>query len=296
MPITHATSRRAVLASVAALGATAVAAVRLSPQEGTGATMPNEGALFLGEATGQNAQQSRYATGVGGYAVQNLTATATNSNEYFTAFGPSVARQAEDIEGATLIGIAAAYFAKRVKFTIAVGYVAIRYATDLAYAVIMGYAAGEYAHRSTRLVAIGHHAGYRASDSAKSVMIGGMAGAFANDSPHSVMIGPEAGGVDKTDEQTSIPSAHHVTRGVYIGSGAGKASANTTDAVLIGTNTSAVDGLTNVVAIGKDAQATANNQFVIAPSLDVLFGVGGVPASLAAELAALKARLDAIGA
>jgi hypothetical protein len=139
------------------------------------------------------------------------------------------------------------------------------------YSVVIGYACGEYSDRSHSGVMLGNHSGYRANDSEHIVTAGRFAGAWADHSPDSIFIGYQAGGVEKLDADTQIPSAHHVVRGVYIGRGAGKDSASTTDVVLIGTNASSAPNIENAIALGKDAYASQSNSM----NVPVLKRVGG---------------------
>lgn len=263
--------------------------VTLGAGSGAGA-VNSDNSTLVGEYAGYDLRDSHHSVVYGNCSGQFL-----RSAVYGTVIGPSAGRYANGAEGAVMLGLAAGYISVNVNYSILVGYAAGRAIVDgNTHSLIIGYAAGEYSHRSNFSVFGGMHAGYAASDSEKSVAIGHFAGAWADHSPKSVFIGPEAGGVYKTDAQTEIPSAHHVERGVYIGSCAGKDSANTADVVLIGTGTKADSGVENAVALGKGAHATADNQLVIAPELDVRFGANGD--SLAQIVLDLQARITALEA
>lgn len=223
---------------------------------GAGAKATNSSnALIAGNHSGGALQDSPFAVLYGSAAGQEL-----KNSQYATAIGPSAARSSEGGEGAIYLGFSPGYFAKTsVKYSTLIGYAAARFVDNNTYSNIIGYAAGSYSHRSHQSVLIGMHSGYRANDSDSLVTVGRFAGAWADNSPHSIMIGYQAGGVEKLDAQVEIPSARHVRRGVYIGAGAGKESANTTDVVLIGTDTSATTGVENAIALGKGARATQSN-------------------------------------
>jgi hypothetical protein len=223
---------------------------------GAGAKVANSpNALIAGNHSGGTLQESPFAVLYGANAGQEL-----RNSRYATAIGPSAARASEGGEGAIYLGFASGYFAKTsVKYSTLIGYAAARFADNNTYSNIVGYAAGSYSHRSHQSVLIGMHSGYRASDSNSLVTIGRFAGAWADNSPQSVMIGDQAGGIEKLDAQTDVASAHHVTRGIYIGSGSGKNSAFTADVVLIGTETSAAPNIENAIALGKGAVAERSN-------------------------------------
>ena len=237
----------------------------------------------------------------------NSAGQVMNNALYGTAIGPSAGRYANGAEGAVIIGLAAGYASVSINYSTLIGYAAGRAITGNTYSQIIGYAAGEYANNSHLSNFIGHHAGYKASDSASSVMVGRFAGAWADHSPESVFIGSHAGGVEKLDAQTEIPSAHHVVSGIYIGAGAGKDSVNTTDVILVGTNSKADSGVENAIALGKDAHATVSNSM----NVPVLRRTGGgvlvvddngniTPsdqlATALATIAALTARIEALEA
>jgi hypothetical protein len=179
-----------------------------------------------------------------------------------------------------VVGYMTGYLAQDISYTVAIGYAAARYLQENHRSVILGYAAGEYAHRSGTSIMLGHHAGYRASDSAASVMIGRFAGAYADRTPSCVFIGPEAGAVEKRDEDTHIPSANDIIRGVYIGARAGADSSDTVDVVLIGTDTAAAPGIQNAVGIGRRAQPAQSNSWHIPDPMKVGFGVSAPTAQL----------------
>jgi hypothetical protein len=89
----------------------------------------------------------------------------------------------------------------------------------------------------------------------------------------SVFVGPWAGGVEVLDavHDAGTPSAEYVESGIYIGAHAGAASSHTTDVILIGTNSSADNGVVNAIGLGKDAHVTVSNSM----NVPVLKRVGG---------------------
>lgn len=263
--------------------------------------------VAIGDSAAGSMSNGPYATVVGNSAAQFFDGSSPNGGRYMTVFGPSAARQAQgNCEGATFLGLASGYFANGVSYSFIGGYASGRFAQDNTYSVLIGYACGEYSDRSQRCVMLGHHSGYRANDSENIVTIGRFAGGWADHSTDSVFVGFEAGGVEKMDAQTEVPSAHDVVRGVYIGRGAGKDSATTTDVVLIGTGTKADADVTNAIGLGKDAHCTVSNSM----NVPVLARTGGgvlevdaagnvtphetTVAALLATIAALTARIEAL--
>lgn len=269
--------------------------VKLGPSAAENA-ITSDHSVAVGESTGSGLSASPYSALFGNAACQFLS-----NSLYATCIGPSAGRHASGAEGTIFLGLSAGYYATEVKYSIIQGYAAGRFlnAGGNTYSLIYGYAAGEYSNNSHFSVLQGMHAGYRASDSAESVMIGKFAGAFANNSPGSVFIGQQAGGIYKMDADTDILSADYVVRGIYIGSGAGKDSANTTDVILIGTDTKAESGITNAIGIGIGAHVTQSNSVNLPPLAKVGGGIlitdeqGNITSSDALEQA-LAARVTAL--
>ena len=259
-------------------------------------------AIATGNAAGHRLNNAPYAAIYGNHAAEELS-----NAPHATIIGPSAARFARDAEGLVCIGLSCGYQANEIRYGVWGGYAAARFTNSNTYSVGLGYAVGEYSDRSHASVMAGLFAGYKANDSMNLVSIGRFAGGWANNSPDSVMIGPFAGGAEKHDGEDHIQSANHVVRGIYIGLQAGKDSSNTTDVILIGSNTRSNPDVRNAIGLGRDANVTLSNSMNV-PVLKkagggvlVVNDVGDVTASdqlkdALAAIASLKARVDALEA